>query len=591
MTMSLGISRRGAVYGLMLLLMAAMAVFSVPCAAVGPDQTKLLRFLGNKAVPPFISLQDGKPVGIVVDLAYALAAKAGLSINVEAMDWSAAQSEVLHGKADALLQINPNPERERVYDFSDPVVESRFQIFREATRTDIQSLASLRGMKVGVESGGFPAQQLGGGGEFQLVLVPTWKAAFILLKAGQVDAVIVDRWVGEYELAVNRFEGITIVDPPVAESYSRIAVAKGNQGLLDKINLGLKAIRQDGTYQRVMDKWQPQNVLYFTRQFVNNLAFYASVVCGVIVVGISVLIFNARERKKLLATLERRVEERTRELEEHKASLEDTIDARTRELTRSNERLAAANEELESFSYSVSHDLRTPLRAIDGFSRILLEEQASGLGQEGLRLLDVILNSAAKMNQLIDDILAFSRMQRVELNRTDVDMEEIAQTAYNELESSRIGRCIEFRVGPLPRVPADAAMMRQAFVNLIGNAIKYSAPTPRALIEVEGHIQGGEAVYVIKDNGVGFDMKYAGRLFGVFQRLHGAAEFSGTGIGLSIVKRVIARHGGRVWADGKAGEGASFGFALPLQEVGDVPTQALGHDREERHIVHDAVER
>ncbi len=307
--------------------------------------------------------------------------------------------------------------------------------------------------------------------------------------------------------------------------------------------------------------------MYFTRQFVTDLVFYAAVVCGAVIFGVSMLIFNARGRTKLLATLEQRVRERTQELEEHKTSLEDSVNARTRELTESNQRLVAANDALEGFSYSVSHDLRAPLRAIDGFSGLLLEEHASGLDQEGLSFLNAIRTNIGKMSQLIDDLLAFSRIGRVELKRTDLDMEEIARTAYNELEPATAGRCIEFRLRPLPRAKADAAMMKQVFVNLFDNAIKYSAPTPKALIEVEGRIVDDEAVYLIKDNGVGFDMKYVGKLFGVFQRLHGASEFSGTGIGLSIVKRIITRHGGQIWAAGKPGEGATFGFALPLQEV------------------------
>jgi ABC-type amino acid transport substrate-binding protein len=426
------------------LLAAAMVTSLVPCAAVGQDQKPPLRFLGNRAIPPFVSLQNGKPVGIVVDLAYALAARARVPITVEAMDWSAAQAEVLHGEADALLQINPNPQRERVYDFSDPLLDSRFQIFRKATRTDIQSLESLRGMKVGVESGGFPAQQLEGGGEFQLVAVPTWKAAFILLNAGQVDAVIVDRWVGEYELAVNRFEGIAVVDPPVAQNHSRIAVRKGNIELLNAINLGLRSIKQDGSYQHIIDKWQPQGVIYVTKRFVDDLIFYVIAAFGVTIVGVSLLIVRAREREKLLASLEQRVRSRTQELENYKLNLEDRVAARTRQLAESNERLAVANKELEGFSYSVSHDLRTPLRAIDGFSRLLIDEDSSGLGQEGLRLLNVIRTNTGKMSQLIDDMLAFSRLGQVELKCTDVDMEEVAQTAYHEHEPSTADRCIEF---------------------------------------------------------------------------------------------------------------------------------------------------
>jgi PAS domain S-box-containing protein len=256
-----------------------------------------------------------------------------------------------------------------------------------------------------------------------------------------------------------------------------------------------------------------------------------------------------------------------RELSEHQENLEETVRARTTELTESNEQLEAANKELEGFSYSVSHDLRTPLRAIDGFSRLLMDEHASGLGQEGLRLLNVVRLNTLKMSRLIDDILAFSRMGRTELKRAEVDMEAIARVAYKELESSIAGRSLEFKIGVLPKASADVAMIKQVFVNLLDNAIKYSAPNPKAFIEVEGHIESGEAVYVVRDNGAGFDMKYVGKLFGVFQRLHGPAEFSGTGIGLSIVKRIITRHGGRVWAEGKLDQGATFSFTLPRQEI------------------------
>jgi PAS domain S-box-containing protein len=256
-----------------------------------------------------------------------------------------------------------------------------------------------------------------------------------------------------------------------------------------------------------------------------------------------------------------------RQLRDYQETLEETVKARTSQLTETNEQLEAANKELEGFSYSVSHDLRTPLRAIDGFSRMLMNEHASELGQETLRLLNVIRVNTRKMSCLIDDILAFARVGRAELKRVEVDMEEMARMTYKELESTIAGRSIEFKVGVLPKALVDVSMIKQVFVNLLDNAIKYSAPKTKALIEVEGHIENDEAVYVISDNGVGFDMKYVGKLFGVFQRLHGPAEFSGTGIGLSVVKRIITRHGGRVWADGKLDQGASFTFTLSRSEV------------------------
>lgn len=326
---------------LLLLVMAAIAV--APCVAAGQDQKQPLRFLGNQAIAPFISLKHGKPTGIVVDLAHALADKVGLSIAVEAMDWPVAQSEVLQGKADALLQINPDPQREQIYDFSDTLLVSNFQIFRKATRTDIQSLESLRGKKVGVESGGFPAQQLGGAGEFQLVAVPSWKAAFTLLSTDQIDAVIVDRWVGQYELAVNRSEGITLVDPPVVQNYSRIAVKKGNKKLLDKINTGLKSIKQDGTYQLIMEKRQSKEVLYFTKQFLDRLRVFAVVTCWAILVGISIRIFTyARTLRNINIKLaDENAARRAAEIElaaSHR-DLERLVELRTTELRRSEERL------------------------------------------------------------------------------------------------------------------------------------------------------------------------------------------------------------------------------------------------------------
>lgn len=224
--------------------------------------------------------------------------------------------------------------------------------------------------------------------------------------------------------------------------------------------------------------------------------------------------------------------------------------------------LQAANADLESFSYSVSHDLRAPLRAIDGFAAILREDYAPVLDIEGQRLLKVVSDNAKKMGWLIDDILTISRAGRIELQMLTLDMNALAQQVWQELEPLRAGHAIEFRLADLPPAHGDRVAMHQVLQNLLDNAIKFSRGRKPALIEVEGHREGEENIYSVRDNGAGFDMAYVDKLFGLFQRLHGMDEFEGTGVGLAIVKRFITKHGGRVWAEGKPGEGATFWFAL-----------------------------
>lgn len=225
--------------------------------------------------------------------------------------------------------------------------------------------------------------------------------------------------------------------------------------------------------------------------------------------------------------------------------------------------LEAANKEMESFSYSVSHDLRVPLRAINGFARILLEEYSGRLDAEGQRLLDVIRSNAERMGQLIDDLLAFSRLGRRELERLDVDMIALARSVVEELSELEPGRSLTVSIGDLGPAWGDRMMLRQVLVNLISNAFKFTRHRSEATVEVGSGAAGNETVYFVRDNGVGFDMKYASKLFQVFQRLHGPSEFEGTGVGLAIVQRIVQRHGGRVWTEARLGEGATFYFALP----------------------------
>lgn len=241
--------------------------------------------------------------------------------------------------------------------------------------------------------------------------------------------------------------------------------------------------------------------------------------------------------------------------------LEDIEIERTK-AGQANALLEAANRELEAFSYSVSHDLRAPLRAISGFSQAVIEDCAPRLDDQGRKYLNLIQENAHRMGQLIDDLLTFSRLGRQQMTMTQVDITSLARSVLEELVSLDPGRKIRYTVRPAPVVHADSSMMRQVLMNLFSNALKFTRTRDEALIEFGYLPEMDHGTYYIKDNGVGFDMRYVDKLFGVFQRLHSATEFEGTGVGLALVYRIISRHGGRISAQGIVNQGATFYFTL-----------------------------
>jgi signal transduction histidine kinase len=249
------------------------------------------------------------------------------------------------------------------------------------------------------------------------------------------------------------------------------------------------------------------------------------------------------------------IQERDAALRKMNEELEQRVQARTAELR-------AANRELEAFTYSVSHDLRAPLRAMTGFSRILLEDYALQLPDEAQSYLRIIDNSAQQMGRLIDDLLAFSRLGRLELTKQPIALADLVRQVLEDLHAEHAGRQVEITLGNLPICRAEPTLLKQVFVNLLGNALKYSRQRDVAHIEVGCQENDGTCIYFVKDNGVGFDMQYANKLFGIFQRLHRAEDYEGTGVGLAIVQRIVHRHGGRVWAEAVVDQGATFYFTL-----------------------------
>jgi signal transduction histidine kinase len=246
---------------------------------------------------------------------------------------------------------------------------------------------------------------------------------------------------------------------------------------------------------------------------------------------------------------------------------EEQIARLNADLNRRAGELEASNNELAAFSYSVSHDLRAPLRHVAGFVEMLQSHCAASLDQTAQRYVDRIRKAALQMGMLIDDLLAFSRMGRTEMRNARVDLARLVREAVSGVEENAAGRRIVWTIGDLPEVEADPPMLRLVLSNLLSNAVKYTAPRTEARIEIDARVAGGETIVRVRDNGVGFDMQYASKLFRVFQRLHTADQFEGTGIGLANVRRIIHRHGGRTWAEGEPDRGATFYFSLPLRKA------------------------
>ncbi len=283
------------------------------------------------------------------------------------------------------------------------------------------------------------------------------------------------------------------------------------------------------------------------------------------------------------------IEDDTEHRQHHKwlqrshAELESQVAGRTLELKAANERLQAANRELEAFCYSVSHDLRAPLRAVDGFSQELMESYADRLDEQGLHYLRRIRAGVQRMGRLIDDLLKLSRLSRTEMSRESVDLSALAHAIAEDLQRETPDRKIAFDVEPGLKAQGDPDLLQVALENLLGNAWKFTSRRSAAAVVLGLERQNGRSLFFVRDNGVGFDPKYRHKLFGAFQRLHSEQEFAGTGIGLATVHRIIHRHGGEIWAEGTVNQGATFYFTLPgLRKHGEAASHLIGGGQSRR---------
>jgi ABC-type amino acid transport substrate-binding protein/nitrogen-specific signal transduction histidine kinase len=513
---------------------------------------------GDSNYPPYEFLDEkGNPAGFNVDLTKAIAEELGFDIQIRLGPWGEIRQALSDGTIDVIQGMYYSVERDRIYSFSPGYATVNHVVAARSGLEIPEDVKDLRGRKIVVMAGDVMEDlAMSLGFEENLVRVGSQEDALLLLSRGEEDYALVGQIPAQYFLKRQKIKNVTLSSSPILSPEYCYAAPNASGALVSQFSQGLAAVLAKGRYRAIENKWLAPYRAEGGR--FATIAKYAAFVISILgILLLATLLWSwalRRSVKQKTHQLSIEIAERKKAEEEIKVlnqDLERRVAARTSELEN-------ALKELESFSYAVSHDLRAPLRAMEGFSSILADSYNKGLDAQGLNYLERIRNASSRMGKLIDDLLSLSKVSRHQLERKEIDMSALAAEVVSRVAEEWEGNPPEVHIEEGMRAVADPALMDILLKNLIENAYKYSARAASPRIDVGMEKQ----VFFVRDNGVGFDMEFAGELFAPFHRLHSIEEFSGTGIGLATVKRIVIRHGGKVWPEAKPGEGACFRFTL-----------------------------
>ncbi len=550
------------------LCLIATALFALNSKAAGED---IRVGLENNLPLQGLNPQTNTPDGIVVDVLDTIAEKEGWTLTYVPCEWEHCLEMLESGEIDLLGGIAYSEERAKRFDFTEETLINNWGVVCVSSDSDITEMTDLNNTSIAmIDKDIYSIALVDLLPEFDIeatfVEVGSYDDVLHWVESGTVDAGVVSRtfasfWTEEYE-----FKQTTIIFNPIA---IRFAATQGQHiELLNKLDQHLAAMKADpeSDYYLFLDDWFGSLGNSKVPNWVGWLLSFAGWAIVVFVIAILGLRREVNRRTQELKRgnkqLQMEIEERLR-AEDALRILNEVLEQRVLERT---SMLEAANKELEAFAYSVSHDLRSPLRAIQSFSEILQVEYTDVLDDEGRLYVERVRTNAVMMDRLILSLLTFSRLSRRALEREEVYPSDVAQMVVDEIAHEISDRDMHIQIDSMPTCWADITLLRVVYANLISNAVKFTQETEHAEIIISARQEGSKTVYYVKDNGIGFDMRYADKIFEVFQRLHGVEEFSGSGVGLAIVQRIVRRHGGHIWTESEVGEGTTFYFTLGSKE-------------------------